>query len=41
MGTGSMEEFADSLAGNEVASQAAWVVGLGSVLGFFVFLGQD
>ena len=36
-----MEEFAESLASNEVASQAAWVAELGSVLGFFAFLGQD
>jgi hypothetical protein len=36
-----MEEFAESLASNEVASQAAWVAEPGSVLCFFTFLGQD
>jgi hypothetical protein len=41
LGTGSMEEFAESLEGNEVASQAAWVAEIGSVLCFFAFLGQD
>jgi hypothetical protein len=36
-----MEELADPFAGSEVASQVAWVAELGSVRGFFDFLGHD
>jgi hypothetical protein len=36
-----MEEFAESLASNEVASEAAWVAEPGLVLCFFTFLGKD
>jgi hypothetical protein len=40
LGTVPTEESADSPACCVVASQAAWLEGLGSVLGFFAFLGQ-